>query len=436
MKPTPKNLLLVAVLFIPILVTLAADLRHEHKRPVSVTYLSATRQLPPLPYHPFPKLPTASLGGGQFRYDDSGVDYTAIRQKAAKQAAKESNLQEPADLARRFLDTDLQLSTPVFAAGKIEFTIINAESNSMYDLFVCTNFPSTNAWAKAVRTARGQTNLSIAQPPGALMVFQLGTMQDSDADSLSDAFENLISHTSAFVPDTVQSAGTNTWLADLLTARPAKLDILSFNELSRTENLWDPCVETSYYINRTTDWTNDLGGFWTEHVREGTCYEGGPAQYFNSFADVTWDATTNACHRSKIEDGPWTLCLADLDGRVLAAPRDKPNLFVRVTNYYVLTTGQTVTNKITWNAETRTRFRTGGQCCPSGIMFTKSRPQSRPSCRMAAPATCRPPSSPSWASSWAPTATPTSAWPTIPPMMSRPRRPTSTITATPCGWTK
>ena len=39
--------------------------------------------MPPLPYHPFPELPTEETTAGQFVYDDSGVDYPALWEESA-----------------------------------------------------------------------------------------------------------------------------------------------------------------------------------------------------------------------------------------------------------------------------------------------------------------------------------------------------------------
>lgn len=51
-------------------------------------FLSATRQMPPLPYHPFPDLPLTEAGNNTFVYDDRGVDYPALAAVAAAEQAK------------------------------------------------------------------------------------------------------------------------------------------------------------------------------------------------------------------------------------------------------------------------------------------------------------------------------------------------------------
>ena len=51
-------------------------------------FLSATKKMPPLPYHPFPDLPVSEVGHNTFVYDDRGVDYPALAAVAAAEQAK------------------------------------------------------------------------------------------------------------------------------------------------------------------------------------------------------------------------------------------------------------------------------------------------------------------------------------------------------------
>jgi pimeloyl-ACP methyl ester carboxylesterase len=75
-------------------------------------------------------------------------------------------------------------------------------SNFIFDVFATTNLlgtgPGLNAtnWMFVTRSAPGQTNLTVSPLPGAPVCFyRLGTMQDSDNDGLTDAYEKLVSHT-------------------------------------------------------------------------------------------------------------------------------------------------------------------------------------------------------------------------------------------------
>ncbi len=77
-----------------------------------------------------------------------------------------------------------------------------AGSNFMFDVFATTNLlpnvPGLNGtnWMLVTRSLPGQTNLSVSPLPSApVCFFRLGTLQDSDNDGLTDAFEKLVSHT-------------------------------------------------------------------------------------------------------------------------------------------------------------------------------------------------------------------------------------------------
>ncbi len=86
-------------------------------------------------------------------------------------------------------------------------TILTATTSASYDVFGTTNMAelapaalSRTNWSWLTRARGGATNFSWGQTNWCERYFQLGTMQDSDNDGLTDAYENLVSHT-----------GTNTW---------------------------------------------------------------------------------------------------------------------------------------------------------------------------------------------------------------------------------
>ncbi len=99
-------------------------------------------------------------------------------------------------------NSNLALAIAPSTNNTIALTIQTPTTNVSYDLFGTTNlvdlappsFSRTN-WAWLTRARGGSTNFSWGQTNWCERYFQLGTMQDSDHDGLSDAYENLVSHT-------------------------------------------------------------------------------------------------------------------------------------------------------------------------------------------------------------------------------------------------
>ena len=56
----------------------------KKKERFAPVFWSATRQQPPLPFHPFPDLPVFDAGINNFVYDDRAVDYPALNAARAK----------------------------------------------------------------------------------------------------------------------------------------------------------------------------------------------------------------------------------------------------------------------------------------------------------------------------------------------------------------
>jgi hypothetical protein len=98
-------------------------------------------------------------------------------------------------------DLWLQIISVTNATG---FFVVHAPqveaTSGVYDLFMATNVsravPGLNPtnWTWLVRTAPGQTSLSVEGLLTAEAFFILGRTNDLDADGLSDAFEHLVSH--------------------------------------------------------------------------------------------------------------------------------------------------------------------------------------------------------------------------------------------------
>lgn len=154
------------------------------------TYLSATGMMPPLPYHPYPDLPTVAVGKNQFAYDDSKVDYATLRAESAKQARanREARFQEeaegggPGSPLRQFMEEDLRLVPKQITNNTLLLTIAGNDPALPYDLYSRTNIAGTNAWTYLGRQSAGMTNIAVPLQTNGAMFFQLGTTYDGDGD--------------------------------------------------------------------------------------------------------------------------------------------------------------------------------------------------------------------------------------------------------------
>jgi len=97
------------------------------------------------------------------------------------------------------------------------FVIHTPEPSAAYDLFATTNLstavPGLNLtnWAWLERLGPGQTNFVVSGLLSTECYFILGTMLDSDTDGLTDAYENLVSHTLPMNPDTDGDGLSDGW---------------------------------------------------------------------------------------------------------------------------------------------------------------------------------------------------------------------------------
>ena len=97
-------------------------------------------------------------------------------------------------------------------------TIQTATTNASYDVFGTTNLValaptalSKTNWTWLVRASGGATNFSWGLTNWCERYFQLGTMTDTDSDGLTDAYENLVSHTDPNNADTDGDGLSDGW---------------------------------------------------------------------------------------------------------------------------------------------------------------------------------------------------------------------------------
>ncbi len=117
-------------------------------------YWSAARQMPPLPFNPFPELPVYDVGSNTFVYDDRKVDYPALRaQWSAEQAEREAaegatGLRGPGGAAAMMMSgySGLWLELEVVDDYAL-LTLHNTEPGTNYQIFSSTDVAApANQW--------------------------------------------------------------------------------------------------------------------------------------------------------------------------------------------------------------------------------------------------------------------------------------------------
>lgn len=152
---------------------------------------------------------------------------------------------------------DLWLEIISVTNSTANFTIHTPDS-AAYDLFGTTNLsanvPGLNLtnWVWLLRTDVGQTNIVLVNLWPEMGFFRLGTMQDTDNDGLTDAYEKLVSHTNPNLWDTDGDGLSDGW------------------EVAHGMNpLVDESAQTSGRVNYqydTSGWLQGVSGIWSESV--------------------------------------------------------------------------------------------------------------------------------------------------------------------------
>ncbi len=152
---------------------------------------------------------------------------------------------------------DLWLECNAVGAGLGTFTI-HTPDLAAYDLFGTTNLspnvPGLNLtnWMWLLRTDVGQTNIVLTNLWPDMGFFRLGTVQDTDNDGLTDAYEKLVSHTNPTLWDTDGDGLSDGW------------------EVAHGLNpLVDESAQTSGRVNYQYDsagWLRGVTGIWGEGI--------------------------------------------------------------------------------------------------------------------------------------------------------------------------
>ncbi|MEP7366472.1 MAG: hypothetical protein ABI972_24710, partial [Acidobacteriota bacterium] len=294
----------------------------KKKQPVVPIFWSAALKQPPLPFNPYPDLPLYDAGTNNFIYDDREVDYPALN---AARAAEQAELEAQNGLAlsgvggggggmaMMSMSGGLRLGSPTSDGTNLQLTIEGAEEGARYDVYFSTNLIH---WHYLLRTASGQTSVPILPPAGGMCFFQLGTLQDSDDDTLPDAFETLITQTDPLVMDTVQTAGTNAALAALLVDVAPDLYLYSRDEAFISQPLYGPCAfpDRSVYTKiNGLGWTNRIGGKQSIYYKQEECVNSNLTQLIVE-EETVWAADDTGCYRWRYNGGAWSTGCTNEDG--------------------------------------------------------------------------------------------------------------------------
>ena len=198
--------------------------------PLNATFYSLQRpDWPPFPINPLGDSVGVFSMGNIFFYDDTAYDYTAEKaQRSFSMLSSEGGPPSPGEgggggegtnnflAAYSYTTNDLWLEITAVTNGSAYFTVHTPNTN-VVDLFTTTNL-TTNVsglnltnWMWLLRTTPGNTNIIVTNLWPVEGWFRLGTMQDTDGDGLTDAYEQLVSHTSPTNADTDGDGISDYW---------------------------------------------------------------------------------------------------------------------------------------------------------------------------------------------------------------------------------
>lgn len=198
--------------------------------PVGTFYFVQRKDMPPYPFDPFfGQFSVYEWKPGVYLIDDTDVESVGLSgQKTLTMGnlggAILMSLSTPAPcdpcptnsesdgagyvgFGYSYVPTNLWLEI-ARVTNNLAFLVIHTpETNGLYDLFSTTNLTANGAgwnrtnWMWWTRTGTGQTNLTLTNLWPSQGWFELGTMQDTDGDGLTDAWERLTGHTDPYNPN-------------------------------------------------------------------------------------------------------------------------------------------------------------------------------------------------------------------------------------------
>jgi hypothetical protein len=251
----------------------AQELREVFDQPLFGTFYLLSLELngghsPPYPFDPYEgSIPFYQIKGFPDNYlvADTPETYQALRAKKMAEVYGGMSMMsdgiEGSSLRYNSLaygSNDLWLKVISVTNGVGNFTI-HTPNVAAYDSFGTTNLSalsmpalSLTNWVWLQRADAGQTNIVITNLCPGMGFFILGTMQDTDNDGLTDAYENLVSHTSPNNRDTDGDGLSDGW------------------ELAHgMDPLVDESVLSSKKVNYQYDasgWLQSVSGIWGESL--------------------------------------------------------------------------------------------------------------------------------------------------------------------------
>jgi hypothetical protein len=144
--------------------------------------------------------------------------------------------------------TNTTASVATDGSMNVTFTIEGGANGYYYDVFVGTGITSplgNGYWTWQGQGQRRQQCSLSALPQGTVFII-LGTPQDTDADGLTDSYENLVNHTNPNLADTDGDGIPDGWSV-----------LLGFGALTNVGT--DPAQRATYDYT-LADWLNQISG--------------------------------------------------------------------------------------------------------------------------------------------------------------------------------